>query len=54
MPQSILDQYADQQGWNDRTKIILLCNYIANQQCNDVFDDFLAQQADEENEENEG
>ena len=49
MTESILDQYADQQGWNDQTKITLLCRYIANQQSDDAFADFLAQQADEEN-----
>lgn len=49
MVQHILDIYAGQQGWNDHTKITLLCNYIANQQCDDAFEDFLAQQADEEN-----
>jgi len=43
MTENILEDYASQQGWNDYSKIILLCRYPG------AFEDFLKQQADEEN-----
>lgn len=47
--ESILNEIGDQQGWNDHSKIQLLCQYIDNQQSDDALADFLQQAADEEN-----
>ncbi|MTH94893.1 hypothetical protein [Roseibium sp. RKSG952] len=36
-------------GWNDSTFVSLALRYISNQNSNDVFEDYLAQRAEEEN-----
>jgi len=46
--ESILDEIGDEQGWNDQSKIELLCQYIDNQGDNDCFADFLRTQQAEE------
>ncbi|HXS23392.1 MAG TPA: hypothetical protein VN719_04120 [Gemmatimonadales bacterium] len=48
--QTILDSFDDRTGWDDESKIHLLCQYIENQGDNDCFRDFLEQQADAEDE----
>lgn len=47
----IINEIGDQQGWNDQSKVLLLCQYIDNQQQNDALEDFLRQAADDENSE---
>lgn len=44
----ILEEYAEEMGRDDRSKILLLCQYIDNQASNDAFEDFLVQQRQEE------
>ncbi len=39
----------ENQGWDDNSIIVLLCEYIDNQKSNDTFYDFLQTKADEEN-----
>lgn len=48
MTEDILNEHAERQGWNDASKIALLCRYIENQQCDDAFEDFLKQISEEE------
>lgn len=48
--QAILDEIGDEQGWNDNSKVALLCQYIDNQMDPATFEDFLRQQAEHENE----
>lgn len=45
----ILQEYADRQGWDDWSMLVLLCQYVDNQASPDVLEDFLAQQVDLEN-----
>lgn len=44
----LIDRFGERCGWNDDSKIDLLCDYINNQQSGDALQDFLQQQADEE------
>lgn len=44
----ILEEYAEEMGWNDRSKVLLLCQYIDNQGSDAALEDFLTQQRDEE------
>lgn len=46
--EAILDEICESTGWNDESKLALLCEYIDNQQCDDAFEDFLAKKAEEE------
>jgi len=39
--ETILNQYGDQEGWNDATKLSILLEYIENQKSNDIFKGFL-------------
>ena len=48
-PEEILDHYAEQQGWDDRSKIDLLLEYISNQSSNAAFEDFIQVHIDAEN-----
>ncbi len=45
---SIIDSFDSRVGWDDNSKIELLCQYIDNQQSDDALQDFLEQQAQEE------
>jgi len=47
--ESIIEEFADKQGWNDKTQLDLCLEYISNQQSDDVFRDFLQHTADVEN-----
>lgn len=44
----ILEEYAEETGWDAASKIELLCQYIDNQQNNSALRDFLKGQAEEE------
>jgi len=47
--ESILDEIAAETGWSDTTKLWLALTYIENQNCEDVWRDFLlTAQAEEE------
>jgi hypothetical protein len=46
---SILSLYASEQGWTEATELDLACEYIDRQQCDEAFEDFVAQVAAEEN-----
>lgn len=46
----ILRQYQDEMGWNDQTLVHILSEYIANQQDDDCFAEFIQRIADEEKE----
>ena len=47
--EAILDEIGTEQGWNDQSKIELLCQYIDNQCDNAAFQDFLCRQQQNEN-----
>lgn len=47
---AVVQEFADQQGWDKNTVLGLALQYIENQDSNDAFRDFLAATADEENE----
>jgi len=49
--EKILNEYGDQQGWNDESKLSLCQEYIDNQDSEAAFSDFVAQKATEENKE---
>lgn len=51
MTEKILDDIAEEQGWNESTKLDLCLQYISNQRDDVTFKDFLQQIANEENEE---
>ena len=44
----LIDQFGEMCGWNDDSKIDLLCDYINNQSDPSALQDFLQTQADEE------
>jgi hypothetical protein len=45
---SLIDDIGERCGWNDDSKISLLCDYINNQQDGGCLNDFLEAQAQEE------
>ena len=45
----ILEEMSESQGWSEFTQLQLVMEYIANQQDDPAFADFLRQHADEEN-----
>lgn len=45
----LLDEIGQRQGWNDQSKLALCLQYIENQQADDAFEDFLKEQAHQEN-----
>ena len=47
--EAILDEIGDQQGWDDQSKLALCLQYIGNQQDDAAFEDFIREQAREEN-----
>lgn len=44
-----LEDIAEEMGWEDSSVVIHLLGYIQNQEADDAFEDFLAQQAELEN-----
>ena len=47
--QAILDLIADEQGWNDASKLALCVEYISEYCDPQVFKNFLAEKAKDEN-----
>ena len=47
--ESILEEIGEEQGWNDASKLALVCQYLDNQQDDSAFADFLRQQQENEN-----
>lgn len=46
----VMDEFAAKQGWNEASQLALALQYIDNQADDAAFKDFLAQQADAEEE----
>lgn len=46
--EELLEKYAEDAGWNDASKLVVLCRYIDNQGDNTSFRDFLIEQVREE------
>jgi hypothetical protein len=46
----IVEEYADRNGWDDESIIVLLCDYVENQQSNDALEDYLREREERENE----
>jgi hypothetical protein len=42
------DEAVERTGWNEQSQIEILLEYIANQQSDDAFRDYLAQRVAEE------
>jgi len=49
--QAILDEISEKTGWNDESKLLLLYEYIDNQQNDEALSDFLERKATEESSE---
>ena len=47
--EDILEEIADEAGWNDRSKIKLLCSFIADVTGPEELEEFLRDRLDEEN-----
>ncbi len=45
----MFEKIAEEQGWNDATKICILLEYIDNQGSPEAFDDFISEKQDAEN-----
>jgi hypothetical protein len=45
----IFERFVESQGWNESSQVAILLRYIENQASPEAFEDFLQQQADEEN-----
>jgi len=48
--ESIIDEIGDEQGWDDSSKLAVALRYIDSQQSPGAFEDFVREQASEENE----
>ena len=45
---NMIDEYGERMGWNAESKIDLLCDYINNQKDGACLNDFLEENAQEE------
>lgn len=48
-PEQAMERFASMQGWSVEAQLSYALNYIANQCDDPAFEDYLQQQADEEN-----
>jgi len=46
--EDLLEDISERTGWDNRSKIIILCEYIDAQKDNDALQDFLEKRAEEE------
>lgn len=45
----MFEKIAEEQGWNDATKVCILLEYIDNQGSPEAFDDFISEKQADEN-----